>query len=405
MPAFTYQALDPHGQTQAGVLEGDSERAVRQLLRKRSLIPLRVALVSKTSDSILHKELWKSRAFSSSALTLWTRQLAELIKAGLPLERALNALSSEAPSPAARDLVASIRSEVNAGASFAKSLEPHPQEFSAVYRASIAAGEQSGQLGLVLTRLASDLEAQNELQSKVLQALLYPAIVSAIAVFIVLFLLTYVVPQVAHVFASSQHQLPLLTTIMLTLSSFLRQEWWVILMGLIVITFAARQALKNASIKARFDAWVLLTPIVGPLVRGYNAARFANTLSTLVGAGVPILKALQSCCHILSNQAMKNDMLQALVMVREGAPLGLALGERGRLPGMLPMFARLGEQTGRLPDMLERAAEQLSSDVQRKALQLATILEPLLIVAMGALVMLIVLSIMMPIIELNQLVK
>jgi general secretion pathway protein F len=405
MPAFTYQALDPHGQTQAGVLEGDSERAVRQLLRKRSLIPLRVALVSKTSGSILHKELWKSRAFSSAALTLWTRQLAELIKAGLPLERALNALSSEAPSPAARDLVASIRSEVNAGASFAKSLEPHPQEFSAVYRASIAAGEQSGQLGLVLTRLASDLEAQNELQSKVLQALLYPAIVSAIAVFIVLFLLTYVVPQVAHVFASSQQQLPLLTTIMLTLSSFLRQEWWVILMGLIVITFAARQALKNASIKARFDAWVLLTPIVGPLVRGYNAARFANTLSTLVGAGVPILKALQSCCHILSNQAMKNDMLQALVMVREGAPLGLALGERGRLPGMLPMFARLGEQTGRLPDMLERAAEQLSSDVQRKALQLATILEPLLIVAMGALVMLIVLSIMMPIIELNQLVK
>ena len=405
MPAFHYQALDPQGQTQDGVLEGDSERAVRQLLRKRNLIPLKVGLVSKASDSILHKELWKSRVFSSTDLTLWTRQLAELIKAGLPLERALNALSSEAANPSARDLVASIRSEVNAGASFAKSLEPHPKEFSAVYRASIAAGEQSGELGLVLTRLASDLEAQNQLQTKVLQALLYPAIVSLIAVFIVLFLLTYVVPQVAHVFTASQHQLPLLTTVMLNLSSFLLNEWWVLCLALVSGVYLARQALKNERIKARFDAWLLLTPIVGPLVRGYNAARFANTLSTLVGAGVPILKALQSCCLILSNQAMKDDMLQALVMVREGAPLGLALGERGRMPGLLPMFARLGEQTGRLPDMLERAAEQLSSDVQRKALQLDTILEHLLIVAMGALVMLIVLSIMMPIIELNQLVK
>ena len=405
MPAFHYQALDPQGQTQNGVLEGDSERAVRQLLRKRSLIPLRVELVSKTSNSILHKELWKSRVFSSTDLTLWTRQLAELIKAGLPLERALNALAGEAQSPNARDLVASIRSEVNAGATFAKALEPHPREFSAVYRASIAAGEQSGELGLVLSRLASDLEAQNQLQSKVLQALLYPAIVSLIALFIVLFLLTYVVPQVAHVFTSSQHQLPLLTTVMLTVSSFLLNEWWVLCLALASGMYASRQALKNERINARFDAWLLLTPIVGPLVRGYNAARFANTLATLVGAGVPILKALQSCCLILSNQAMKDDMLQALVMVREGAPLGLALGERGRMPGMLPMFARLGEQTGRLPEMLERAAEQLSSDVQRKALQLATILEPLLIVAMGAMVMLIVLSIMMPIIELNQLVK
>ena len=405
MPAFHYQALDPQGQTQNGVLEGDSERAVRQLLRKRSLIPLRVELVSKTSNSILHKELWKSRVFSSTDLTLWTRQLAELIKAGLPLERALNALAGEAQSPNARDLVASTRSEVNAGATFAKALEPHPREFSAVYRASIAAGEQSGELGLVLSRLASDLEAQNQLQSKVLQALLYPAIVSLIALFIVLFLLTYVVPQVAHVFTSSQHQLPLLTTVMLTVSSFLLNEWWVLCLALASGMYASRQALKNERIKARFDAWLLLTPIVGPLVRGYNAARFANTLATLVGAGVPILKALQSCCLILSNQAMKDDMLQALVMVREGAPLGLALGERGRMPGMLPMFARLGEQTGRLPEMLERAAEQLSSDVQRKALQLATILEPLLIVAMGAMVMLIVLSIMMPIIELNQLVK
>ena len=405
MSAFTYQAMDPTGQTQSGVLEGDSERAVRQTLRKRGMIPLDVRLVANERRSLLQKELWHTPVFSKTALTLWTRQLSELINAGLTLERALSALTSEAENEKARDLVASIRSEVNAGSTFAKALQTHPKEFSPIYLASIASGEQSGELGLILSRLARDLEAEHQLQSKVLQALLYPALVSLIAFFIVIFLLSYVVPQVAHVFTNSHKALPLLTVVMLSLSKGLQTYGWMLLLGLVAGIFLFKEAMKREVLRSRFDAWTLKWPILGTLIRGYNAARFANTLATLVSAGVPILKALQASAQTLSNQAMKDDMLEALVSVREGASLGLALSQKGRLPGLLPMFARLGEQTGQLSHMLEKAAEQLSSDVQRRALQLATILEPLLSVAMGGMVMLIVLSIMLPIIELNQLVK
>ncbi len=405
MPAFTYQAMDPNGQTQSGVLEGDSERAVRQTLRKRSLIPLSVQLVASERRSIWQRELWAARVFSKSDLALWTRQLSELINAGLTLERALSALSAEAENEKARDLVASIRSEVNAGSTFAKALQMHPKEFSSIYLASISSGEQSGELGLILARLARDLEAEHQLQSKVLQALLYPALVSLIAFFIVIFLLTYVVPQVAHVFTNSHKALPMLTVVMLSLSRALQSHGWVLIVMGLGAYFLFKESMKRPALKSSFDAWTLKLPIFGTLIRGYNAARFANTLATLVSAGVPILKALQAAAQTLSNQAMKDDMLDALISVREGASLGLALSQKGRLPGLLPMFARLGEQTGQLAHMLEKASEQLAQEVQRRALQLATILEPLLIVLMGGMVMLIVLSIMLPIIELNQLVK
>jgi len=405
MPAFTYQAMDPNGQTQSGVLEGDSERAVRQTLRKRSLIPLSVQLVASERRSIWQRELWAARVFSKSDLALWTRQLSELINAGLTLERALSALSAEAENEKARDLVASIRSEVNAGSTFAKALQMHPKEFSSIYLASISSGEQSGELGLILARLARDLEAEHQLQSKVLQALLYPALVSLIAFFIVIFLLTYVVPQVAHVFTNSHKALPMLTVVMLSLSRALQSHGWVLIVMGLGAYFLFKESMKRPALKSSFDAWTLKLPIFGTLIRGYNAARFANTLATLVSAGVPILKALQAAAQTLSNQAMKDDMLDALISVREGASLGLALSQKGRLPGLLPMFARLGEQTGQLAHMLEKASEQLAQEVQRRALQLATILEPLLIVLMAGMDMLIVLSIMLPIIELNQLVK
>lgn len=405
MPAFTYQAMDSKGQTQKGVLEADSERALRQALRQRALIPMEIRLVSQAPSSIWQKELWHAQVFSKAELALWTRQLSELINAGLTLERALSALSAEAHSEKARDLVASIRSEVNAGSSFSKALQLHPKEFSSIYLASIASGEQSGELGLILSRLARDLENAHQLQSKVLQALLYPALVSLIATFIVIFLLTYVVPQVAHVFDSSHKALPLLTVLMLSLSKGLQQHGWALLLLGFVFYLAFKEAMKREGLRLRLATWMLGWPLLGSLIRGYNAARFANTLATLVAAGVPILKALQASAQTLSNEAIKADMLEAIVSVREGASLGLALSQGGRLPGLLPMFAKLGEQTGQLADMLEKASIQLSEDVQRRSLQLATIMEPVLIVLMGGMVMLIVLSIMLPIIELNQLVK
>jgi general secretion pathway protein F len=404
MPAYSFEALDPKGQTRRGVLEADTARTARSQLRAQDLVPLKVEPVQRTSKG-LNTVIWESKVFSTTALAVWTRQISGLVNAGLPLERALAALSDEAETPRQRDLVSALRTEVNAGAPFAKALSQHPREFSAIFTAVIGAGEQSGHLGVVLERLADDLQEQQNLRGKLLAAGLYPAIVCVVALVIVLFLLAYVVPQVAQVFGSNQQQLPALTSVMLALSGFV-QDFWV--WGLLFITaFAAggHVALKQAATRERFDAAWLQLPLIGRLARGYNAARFASTLAMLATAGVPILKALQAAADTLSNTALKRDAQDALVLVREGAPLASALAQHARFPRLLVMFSRLGEQTGTLPTMLQRAAAQLSEEVQRRALQLATILEPLLIVAMGAMVMLIVLAVMLPIIQLNQWVR
>lgn len=404
MPAYAFEALDPQGQTRRGVLEADTARAARSQLRAQDRVPLKVDPVQRQSSG-LNTVIWESKVFSHTALAVWTRQLAGLVSAGLPLERALSALAEEADTPRQRDLVSALRTEVNAGAPFAKALGQHPREFSGIYIAVIGAGEQSGYLGLVLERLADDLQEQQNLRGKLMAAGLYPAIVSLVALAIVLFLLAYVVPQVAQVFSSNQQALPFLTTAMLALSEAVQQFglWGVLLIAAMGI--AARMALRQADVRRRFDAAWLQLPIIGRLARGYNAARFASTLAMLATAGVPILKALQAAADTLSNTALRQDAQDALVLVREGAPLASALAQHPRFPRLLVMFSRLGEQTGTLPTMLQRAAAQLSEEVQRRALQLATLLEPLLIVAMGGMVMLIVLAVMLPIIQLNQWVR
>ena len=404
MPAYSFEALDPQGETRRGVLEAETARTARSQLRAQDWVPLKVEPVQRASNG-LNTVIWESKVFGNTALAVWTRQLSGLVSAGLPLERALSALADEAETPRQRDLVSALRTEVNAGAPFAKALSQHPREFSAIYTAVIGAGEQSGHLGLVLESLADDLQEQQNLRSKLLAAGLYPAIVCGVALAIVLFLLAYVVPQVAQVFGSNQQQLPVLTSIMLALSRFVKDFWlWGVLL-IATLSVGGHLALKQADVRLRFDAAWLQLPLIGRLARGYNAARFASTLAMLATAGVPILKALQAAADTLSNTALKRDAQDALVLVREGAPLASALSQHPRFPRLLVMFSRLGEQTGTLPTMLQRAATQLSEEVQRRALQLATILEPLLIVAMGAMVMLIVLAVMLPIIQLNQWVR
>ena len=406
MPAFAFEALSADGHTRKGTIEADSAKAARSLLRAQALVPLKVdALAATSTTDNSGVVFFKRRVFSANALSVWTRQLAGLVSSGLPLERALASLSSEADREAERNLVARLRAEVNSGSTFAKALAEHPREFSTIYIAVIGAGEQSGQLAVVLEHLAQDLEDQQNLHAKLLGAALYPAIVSAVALGIVLFLMAYVVPQVASVFAGSKKALPFLTVVMLALSDMVRQYAGLALVIGAVGVFAARQALKTPALRYRFDAAWLTLPIIGKLSRSFNAARFASTLAMLAAAGVPILKALQAATDTLSNHALRQDAQDALVAVREGAPLASALAQKKRFPGLLSMFARLGEQTGQLPLMLQRAANQLSTEVQRKALQLATLLEPLLIVVMGAVVMLIVLAVLLPIIEMNQLVR
>ncbi len=409
MPAYSFTALDDQGQTRKGTLEADSAKSARAQLRTQSFIPLTVQVLagghSAAQDAAQSGAGWRSKTLSSNALAIWTRQLAELVSSGLPLEQALGSLSEEAETEAHRNLNASLRASVNGGTSFAKALEQHPREFAEIYVAVVGAGEQSGHLSLVLVRLADDLEDRQQLQSKLIGAALYPAIVSLVAVVIVLFLVGYVVPQVAHVFAGSKHALPFLTVAMMAISDFVRGYGWMVLLMLLAGSALLWQMLKNAGFRERWDAAWLNLPILGKLARGYNAARFAGTLAMLTAAGVPILQALQAAAQTLSNQALKRDALDALVLVREGAPLAAALSQKRRFPGLLSMFARLGEQTGQLPTMLDRAAKQLSNEVQRRSMHLATILEPLLIVVMGLVVMLIVLAVLMPIIQLNQWVK
>ncbi len=404
MPAYKFEALDAAGKATSGLLEADNAKAARAQLRAQALVPLDVKAVAADSTPAGTLSL-KRKVFGSTSLTVWTRQLAGLVGSGLPLERALTALADEAEDNRQRELVAHLRSEVNSGSSFARALATLPREFDDVYRGVVAAGEASGALGPVLEKLADDLEDRQALRAKLIGATLYPAIVSLIAVVIVVFLVTYVVPQVASVFTTSKRALPALTVAMLAISGFLRSWGWLLILGIAGGVGALLFALRNETFRERFDAAWLTLPLIGRLSRGYNAARFAGTLAMLAGAGVPILKALQAAAETLSNRAMRADAMEALVQVREGAPLASALATKKRFPGLLAMFSRLGEQTGQLPVMLERAARQLGAEVQRRAMQMATILEPLLIVAMGGVVMLIVLAVLLPIIQLNTWVK
>lgn len=404
MPAYKFEALNAAGKTSTGLLEAENLKAARAQLRAQSLVPLDVTQVASAGTQATGLRLTR-RVFNATGLAVWTRQLAGLVASGLPLERALTALSEEAEDQRQRELVAHLRSEVNAGSPFARALASAPREFDDVYRAVVAAGEQSGALGTVLERLADDLEERQALQAKLIGATLYPAIVSLIAVVIVIFLVTYVVPQVASVFTNSKRALPALTVAMLAISAFIRNYGWLLLLGLVAAGVGLKLMLRNEVFREQFDASWLTLPLIGKLARGYNAARFSGTLAMLAGAGVPILKALQAAAETLSNRAMRADAMDALVQVREGAPLASALAGKKRFPGLLAMFARLGEQTGQLPQMLDRAARQTGMEVQRRAMAMATILEPLLIVAMGGIVMLIVLAVLLPIIQLNTWVK
>lgn len=406
MPAFKFEALNAAGKTVNGLVEADTPKAARTQLRAQQLVPLKVdPVVVSDGEAAGSGQLFARRVFNASALAIWTRQLSGLVVAGLPLERALTALSDEAEDPRQREMVAQLRAEVNAGSTFARALSSFPREFGEVYIGVVAAGEQSGQLGGVLEKLANDLEEQQALTSKLIGATLYPAIVSLFAVVIVVALLVFVVPQVAQVFSSSKRALPMLTQFMLGLSAFMRTWGWLLGLVLVGSGVGLMFARRHDDFRARFDAFWLTLPIIGRLSKGYNAARFAGTLAMLAGSGVPILKALQAAAETLSNRAMRADAMDCLDQVREGAPLASALAAKKRFPGLLAMFARLGEQTGQLPAMLQRAASQLSGEVMRKALAIATILEPLLIVVMGLVVMLIVMSVMLPIMQMNTWVK
>jgi general secretion pathway protein F len=406
MAAFRYEAVDAAGATRKGVVNADSARAARSDLRAQGLVPLVVDAIANQVDELGQA---RSRAFgdklSTTELALFTRQLASLLEASLPLEQAFTALLEQAERPYMRDLIASVRSELMGGSSLSDALARHPRDFADIYRALVASGEQIGQLSRVLSRLADYIERRNALVQKVRLAFTYPAIVTVVAFAIVIFLLAYVVPQIVSVFANTKQKLPLLTVIMLGISDFVRNYGWIVLIVVIAAYLGWRSALKNPDIKFRWHRWLLTAPLYGKFERSLNTARFASTLAITTGSGVPILRALQTSRDTLSNVAMREQVEEATASVREGVGLARALSAHKHFPPMLIHMIRAGEVTGELPAMLERASDAQQQDLERRALTIAGLLEPALILVMGVVVLLIVLAVLMPIIEINQLVR
>ncbi|MBB3121880.1 type II secretion system inner membrane protein GspF [Pseudoduganella violacea] len=406
MPAFRYEAVDAGGATRKGVVNADSARSARSDLRAQGLVPIKVdAIAAQVDASGTATRRGLGERLSTVEQALFTRQLASLLEAGLPLEQAFTALLEQAERTYVRDLIASIRSEVMGGSSLSDALSRHPRDFPEIYRALVASGEQIGQLSRVLSRLADYIERRNALMQKVKLAFLYPGIVTVVAFAIVIFLLTYVVPQIVSVFANTKQKLPFLTVMMLAVSDFTRHYGILVAVALGGAWWAWRRALQNIALKTRWHTWLLTAPLYGKFERSLNTARFASTLAITTGSGVPILRALETSRDTLNNVAMKNLVQEASDAVREGVSLARALSAQKHFPPMLVHMIRAGEITGELPSMLERAATAQEADLERRTLTIAGLLEPALILTMGLVVLLIVLAVLMPIIEINQLVR
>lgn len=408
MAAFRYETLDAAGRSSRGVIEADTLRQARANLRESGLTVVAMEALSQDNLQAGAGASWRERfrsGISSTQLSLLTRQLATLLAAGLTLEQALNALIEQSESETARQVLAGVRAEVLAGHTLAQALGKYERVFPDIYRSLVKAGEASGELGQVMLRLADYTESRQALQQKVGLAFVYPAIVTAVALLVVTGLLMYVVPQVVSVFQQSHQSLPLLTRILIGLSSGL-QAAWPYLLGLIAgAVFLARMVLQREEIRYQWHLQLLRLPVAGRLVRGVNTARMASTLAILAGSGVPLLTALQAAAGVVNNLPMQRALDEAAKKVREGVELSRALAVSKLFPPILIHLIASGESSGKLDVMLERAATQQEQEVGNYTSVLTALLEPLLILTMGVVVLLIVLAILMPIIDMNQMVR
>jgi general secretion pathway protein F len=407
MGAFDYVAVDNTGRERKGVIEGDTPRHVRQLLREQGLLPVAVDEVveKKESGPRTPLSLRFQRGLSAADLALITRQLATLVKSGLPLEEALLAVSQQTDKPRVRSIVLGVRSKVMEGHTLADGLSDFPGSFPEIYRATVAASEQSGHLDAVLERLADYTDNRQQLRSRTLSAMLYPVLLFGVCVAIVFFLLVSVVPKVVEVFRTSEAQLPVLTQLLIGGSDFMREYglWLVVAIGGAIFLF--NRWLRIESNRRRWHAFLLRLPLVGKVVRGSNTARFARTLSTLTASTVPVLEALRISSEVVTNLPMKGAVEEAAVRVREGAPIGRSLGSSRVFPPMMIHLISSGETSGELDTMLERAAVHQERELDTILQAVVGLLGPLMILVMGGLVLLIVLAMLLPIFELNQLVK
>jgi general secretion pathway protein F len=403
MGAFQYVALDARGKEQKGLLEGDSPRQVRQLLRERSLTPVQI-------EAVAEEKAEQARTFSlrrgvgALDLAITTRQLATLVKAGLPLDEALQAVSQQTEKPRLKSIILAVRAKVIEGHPLATGLDQFPQAFPHVYRATVAAGEQAGQLDNVLERLADYTESRHGLSQKISQAMIYPAVLTSLSLIIVIFMLIYIVPKVVGVFESTGQELPILTRALIAFSGFIQDWWWAILAAIAVAIYAIRRTLAQEGPRRTFHRSLLRLPLIGRVVRGVNTARFTRTMSILSGSGVPIVEGMRISAAVVVNLPMRDAVNEAAIRVREGAAVGRSLAQSKLFPPMTMHLVSSGEASGKLDEMLERAATHQESEMDSLLGSMLAFLEPALILFMGSMVLLIVLAILLPIFQINQLV-
>lgn len=404
MAAYEYKALDERGRERKGVLEGDSARQIRQLLRDQGLVPLAVDVASERKPRTSATLFSFSRRLGALDRVLFTRQLATLIAASLPIEEALQAIAQQSEKQHVTSLVMAIRSRVLEGHSLASSLAQYPGSFSQMYRSTVAAGEQSGYLDKVLENLAVYNERQFESRRDVDMAMLYPAVLTVLAFGIVGALMVYVVPDMVGVLETMGQELPLSTRFLISASEIARDFWWLIALGIAAIVMTIRWALAQPNIRLGWDRQKLVMPLVSRITRSSNAARYANTLSILTSSGVPLVEAMNIAAEVVSNQWLKRRLADATQRVSEGSSLRAGLEAVGYFPPMLLHMVASGESSGQLDMMLDKVAVYQQAEVERIVTTMVRLFEPLMLLVMGGLVMFIVMAILLPILNMNQLV-
>lgn len=397
MPAFEYRALNPVGQEERGILEADTPRQVRQLLRNRELVPLEVNEVVQKQKTLENRGFLSGGRLNPTDLALMTRQLATLVGAGSPVEEALSAIVRQTERASARRIFSAIRSRVMEGHSLANALALFPGAFPALYRATVSAGEQSGHLPAVLERLAEYTENHQHGQQKIMMALAYPTVLLLVAIGVVVALLHFVVPKVVEAFETLNITLPLLTRMLIASSEFIQNYGLVLLLGIALVVMGVAWLLRKPQWQRRYHQLLLRLPVIGRLVRGVNTEHFARTLSILTSSGVSVLEAMKIAAQVMTNMPMREAVLCATERVREGMPIYKALEREGVFPPMMVYLIASGEGSGRLDHMLDRAAIQQERETQARLATLLSLLEPGLILFMGGIVTLIVLSIMLPV--------
>ena len=408
MGAYEFTALDPGGKERRGIIEGDTPRHVRAQLRDQQLLPVTVMEVVAQEARRQAKPRFGislGSGVSTADLSMLTRQLATLCKAGLPLEEGLLAVSQQSEKPRVQSLLLGVRAKVLEGHTLAAGLAEYPRVFPEIYRATVSAGEQAGHLDEVLERLADYTETREVMRQKVLGALLYPIVLTVMCFAIISILLVFVVPKVVGVFDSYNAKLPLSTRVLIGVSGFLRHYGIYLLIGIAILVWLGVRSLKNPATRLKFDRWQLRVPVVARIVRGFNTARFTRTLSILTGSSVPVLEGLRIAGEVVTNLPMREAVNIAAQRVREGAPIGRSLGASRLFPPMMIHLISSGESSGQLETMLERTAQSQERELDGLLTALVGLLGPLLIVGMGLFVVGIVFAMLLPIFQMNSLIR